>query len=82
MTNTCEPAVSTALTFHVLKTELPDWISRLQAGLVQSVEASDQTPGHLEEQLLRGAFDLQRQLLQEAAQKKADATQPLKRVEG
>lgn len=76
MTNTCESAVPNALTFRVLKTELPAWIHRLQEGLVQSVEASDQTLGHLEEQLLRGTLDLQRQLLQEAAQKKADATPP------
>ena len=76
MTNTCESAVPTALTFHVLKTDLPDWANRLQAVLAQSVEASDQTLGHLEEQLLRGTLDLQRQLLQEAAQKKADATPP------
>jgi len=76
MTNTCEIADPTPQTFSVLKTALPDWVHRLQAGLARSVEASDQTLGHLEEQLLRGTLDLQRQLLQEAAQKKADATPP------
>lgn len=76
MTNTCEPPAPTALSFNVLQNELPHWANRLQAGLAQSVEASDQTLGHLEEQLLRETRDFQRQLLQEAAQKKAEATPP------
>lgn len=54
-----------------------DWQARLTAGLNQSVQASDQTLGHLEEQILQQTRGLERQLLAEAAQKKADQTPPV-----
>jgi len=54
-----------------------DWQARLTAGLNQSVQASDQTLGHLEEQILRQTQGLERRLLEEAAQKKADQTPPV-----
>ena len=54
-----------------------DWQARLTAGLNQSVQASEQTLGHLEEQILRQTRGLERQLLEEAAQKKADQTPPV-----
>src|SRR5580700_3817479 len=53
-----------------------DWQARLTAGLNQSVQASDETLGHLEEQILQQTRGLERQLLEEAAQKKADQTPP------
>lgn len=54
-----------------------DWQARLTAGLNQSVQASDQTLGHLEEQILEQTRGLERQLLEEAVQKKADQTLPV-----
>jgi hypothetical protein len=54
-----------------------DWRARLTAGLNQSIQASDQTLGHLEEQILRQTQGLERKLLEEAAQKKADQTPPV-----
>jgi hypothetical protein len=54
-----------------------DWQARLTAGLNQSVQASDQTLGHLEEQILEQTRGLERKLLEEAAQKKADQTPPV-----
>ena len=52
------------------------WQERLQAGLSRSIEASDQTMGHLEEELLQKTQELQRAVLEEAAQKKADQAPP------
>jgi len=56
--------------------ELPDWAKKLQRHLGHSVQASDHTLGHLEELLLQDTKPLQCKLLEEAAQKKADATPP------
>jgi hypothetical protein len=53
-----------------------DWQARLTAGLNQSIRASNQTLGDLEEQILHQTQGLERQLLQEAAQKKAEQTPP------
>lgn len=54
-----------------------DWQARLTAGLNQSVAASDQTLGHMEEQIQQQTRGLERQLLEEAAQKKADRPPPV-----
>jgi hypothetical protein len=54
-----------------------DGMARLTAGLARSVRASDQTLGHLEEQILRQTQGLERKLLEEAAQKKADQSPPV-----
>ena len=53
-----------------------DWKARLTAGLNRSLEASDQTLGHLEEQIAAETRQLERQVAQEVAQKKADQTPP------
>lgn len=54
-----------------------DWQARLTAGLNQSIEASNHTLGEMEEQILRQTQGLERKLLEEAAQKKADQTPPV-----
>src|SRR6476661_1396368 len=54
-----------------------DWQARLTAGLNQSVQASEQTLGHMEEEILRQTQGLERRLLEEAAQKKADQSSPV-----
>jgi ribosomal protein L34E len=56
--------------------DLPGWARQLQAQMGHSVQAGDHTLGHLEELLLQETKPLQRTLLEEAAQKKADATPP------
>ena len=62
---------------RTLTTLVTDWPARLTAGLNQSIRASDETLGHLEEQILHQTHGLERKLLEEAAQKKADQTPPL-----
>ena len=63
--------------FKVLAKAVAAWQERLQAGLSRSIEASDQTMGHLEEELLQKTQELQRAVLEEAAQKKADQAPPV-----
>jgi hypothetical protein len=58
--------------FKALLQAVAAWQERLQAGLSRSIQASDQTMGHLEEEILRKTQDLERKILEEAAQKKAD----------
>lgn len=54
-----------------------EWQERLTAGLDQSIQASNGTLGDMEEQILRQTQGLERKLLEEAAQKKADQTPPV-----
>ncbi|HTY88665.1 MAG TPA: ISKra4 family transposase [Candidatus Acidoferrum sp.] len=54
-----------------------EWQERLTAGLDQSIQASNETLGDMEEQILRQTQGLERKLLEEAAQKKADQTPPI-----
>jgi hypothetical protein len=53
------------------------WQERLQAGLDRSIKASDQTMGHLEEEIHRNTLEVQRVALEEAAQKKAGPAPPV-----
>ncbi len=84
---TTEPA---PLPLTKLHQELPAWTVRLQADLTQSVRASGENVGHLEERLGQRVRELARLALEEAAQAKADATplrcpecgQPLSRKKG
>jgi hypothetical protein len=70
--------------------EVPAWTVRLQADLTQSVRASGENVGHLEERIGQRVRELARVALEEAAQAKADATplrcpecgQPLSRKKG
>ena len=62
---------------EVLAKAVGVWQERLQAGLSRSIEASDQTLGHLEEEILHTTRELERAVLEAAAQKKADQTPPV-----
>ena len=62
--------------FETLAGSVADWGARLTAGLTLSVQAGDQTLGHLEEEIVQQTRGLERQLLEEAAQQKADQTPP------
>ena len=63
--------------FETFAGPVADWTARLTAGLTRSVRASDQTLGHLEEEILRQTHGLERRLLEEAAQQKADQSPPV-----
>ena len=78
MSNCCLKSVPQSdSSYETFARPVADWEARLTAGLNQTVQASDQNLGDLEEQILRQTRGLERQLLEEAAQKKADQTPPL-----
>src|SRR5256886_1983596 len=63
--------------FEVLPKALSVWQERLQAGLGRVIKASDQSMGHLEEEILQKTKELERTVLEEASQKKADLSPPV-----
>lgn len=81
MTTTLDVSRKPTTTTDTLATLLPaqaEDLLRAVAGRVRdSVCAADQNLGHLEEELLRGSHEVFRQMLEKAAQQKADATSPL-----
>lgn len=78
MTDCCEKTVPQSdSSYDTFAGPVAEWQARLTAGLNQSVQAADQTLGHLEEQILEQTRGLERKLLEEAAQKKADQTPPV-----
>lgn len=54
-----------------------DWMVRLSAGLNRSITTKGQTMGDLEREILQQTQGLERKLLEEASQKKADQSPPL-----
>jgi hypothetical protein len=81
MTTTLEVAHESSTTPNPVTALLPEQPEGLLFGLAQrirdSVCAADQNLGHLEEALLRGGHEVFRQMLEKAAQQKADAAPPL-----
>jgi len=73
----CATSVPHHGSFEVFPKAIAAWQERLQAGLSRSIQASDQTMGHLEEEILHKTQDLERAVLEEAAQKKADGAPPV-----
>jgi hypothetical protein len=63
--------------FKVLPRAMAAWQERLTAGLSRSIQASAQTMGHMEEEILHTTREVERAVLEEAAQKKADAAPPV-----
>ena len=77
-TNCCAPSVPQPdSSFKALPPAVIAWQQRLQAGLSRRIQASDQTMGHLEEEILQKTRELERTVLEAAAQKKADQAPPL-----
>src|SRR4051812_1632021 len=77
-TNCCVPAAPhTHGSFEVLPKAMNAWRERLQAGLGRVISGSDQTMGHMEEEILQKTKELERAVLEEASQKKADLTSPI-----
>ncbi len=78
MTNCCEKSVPQSdSSYEALAQAVVEWQARLTAGLDQSIPASNETLGDMEEQILRQTQGLERKLLEEAAQKEADQTPPV-----
>ena len=78
MNNCCVKSVPQPdSSFETFARPVADWQARLTGGLSRSVEASDQNLGHLEEEILHQTRDLERKLLEAAAQKKADQSPPV-----
>lgn len=78
MNNCCEKSVPQSdSSFETFAAPVADWQARLTAGLSRSLEASDQNLGHLEEEILHSTDELERKLLEEVAQKKADQSPPV-----
>lgn len=78
MSNCCEKSVPQPdSSFETFARPVAGWQARLTAGLTRSVQASDETLGHLEEAILHSTRDLERKLLEAAAQKKADQSPPV-----
>src|SRR6266851_9800822 len=75
--NCCVTSVPHHGSFKVLAKAVAAWQERLQAGLSRSIQASDQTMGHLEEEIVQKTRELERAVLEEAAQKKADQAPPV-----
>ena len=75
--NCCATSVPHHGSFEVFPKAVAVWQERLQAGLSRSIQASDETMGHMEEEILHKTRDLQRAVLEEAAQKKADESPPV-----
>ncbi|MCX6927004.1 MAG: hypothetical protein NT154_27925 [Verrucomicrobia bacterium] len=73
----CATSVPHHGSFEVFPKAIAAWQERLQAGLSRSIQASDQTMGHLEEEILHKTQDLERAVLEEAAQNKADGAPPV-----
>lgn len=73
----CAKSVPHHGSFEVFPQAVAAWQERLQAGLSRSIQASDQTMGHLEEEILHQTRDLERRVLEEAAQKKAEQAPPV-----
>ena len=82
-TNCCAPSVPQPdSSFKALPQAVMVWQQRLQAGLSRRIQASDQTMGHLEEEILQQTRGLERTVLEEATQKKADQAPPLCQICG
>ncbi len=76
--NCCAKSVPHAdSSFKVFPKAVAAWQERLTAGLSRSIEASDQTMGHLEEEILQKTREVERAILEEAAQKKAAQAPPV-----
>jgi hypothetical protein len=76
MNNCCALVPHPSSSFEALQGPVMDWQRRLTAGLNRSIKASDQTLGHIEEQIARQTRDLERRVAEEVAQKKADESPP------
>jgi hypothetical protein len=76
MSNCCVQTVPPDSSYKTFGQPVEDWMARLTAGLNRTIHNSNQTMGDLERQILQQTQGLERQLLEEASQKKADQSPP------
>ena len=76
-TNCCDTSVPHRGSFKAFGQTLRAWQERLSAGLSRSIQASEQTMGHLEEEILHRIREVEQAILAEAAQQKADQAPPV-----
>jgi hypothetical protein len=77
MNNCCVPTVPPGSSFQTFGQPVLDWVARLTAGLNRSIPNTNQTMGDLEREILQQTQGLERKLLEEASQKKADHSPPV-----
>lgn len=77
MSNCCVQTVPPDSSYKAFKEPVADWMKRLTAGLNRSIETTNQTMGDLEREILQQTQGLERKLLEEASQKKADQSPPV-----
>jgi len=77
MSNCCVPSVPPDSSYETFGQPVMDWMARLSAGLNRTVQSPKQTMGDLEREILQQTQGLERKLLEEASQKKADQTPPV-----
>src|SRR5689334_671516 len=77
MNNCCVRSVPPDSSYETFGQPVLDWVARLTAGLNRSIPNTNQTMGDLEREILQQTQGLERKLLEEAAQKKADQTPPV-----
>jgi len=76
MCNCCVQTVPPGSSYKAFGDPVKYWEARLTAGLNRSIEASDHTLGHMEEEIAGKTRDLERTVAEEVAQKKADQCPP------
>jgi len=77
MSNCCVPTVPPDSSYKAFGQPVADWMARLTAGLNRSIEITNQTMGDLERQIAQQTQGLERKLLEEASQRKADLSPPV-----
>ena len=77
MSNCCVQSVPPDSSYETFGQPDRDWQARLTAGLNRSLQTKSQTMGDLERQILQQTQGLERKLLEEASQKKADQSPPV-----
>jgi hypothetical protein len=77
MCDCCVQSVPPDSSYKAFGQPVLDWMARLSAGLDRVIENTNQTMGDLERQILQQTQGLERTLLEEASQKKADLSPPV-----
>ena len=77
MNNCCVQSVPPDSSYETLGQPVLDWKERLTAGLNRSIPNRNQTMGDLEREILQQTQGLERKLLEEASEKKADQSPPI-----
>jgi hypothetical protein len=77
MNNCCVSSVPPDSSYEAFGQPVQDWVARLTAGLNRSIPKVNQTMGDLEREILQQTQGLERKLLEEASQRKADQSPPV-----